>query len=65
VARFHVTVKGSTFVDKEHRFDARKRKVISKKTKTSGEQAHCKHFRHFQNFFPLFIMTLEKKWSIS
>jgi len=36
VARFHVTAKGSTFVDKEYRFHAKKRKVVSKKTKLQG-----------------------------
>ena len=47
MARFHVMAKGGTFVDKEYRFNARKRNTVSKKVKTLIEWTHWEHFQHF------------------
>ncbi len=63
--RFHVAAKGGTFVNKEYRFSSMKRKVVSKRGKKSSEHAHREHLQHLRKSFPLFVITLEKKWSTS
>ena len=53
MARFHVIAKGGTFINKECRFIAMKRKVVSKKTKTPKETGLPRTFSAFLGLFPL------------
>jgi hypothetical protein len=53
VVRFHVTANGGTFVNKECGFNAMKRKVVSKKTKTPKGTGSPRTFLAFPELLPL------------